>query len=254
MTFNSLNEIENNNEKGKERMKILYEDSDIIVVKKDAGMAVETKKFMENDMVSELKNYISDSLESDREPYVGVIHRLDQPVEGVMVFAKNKKAAAALSRQIQQGKIKKYYLTVTQGEMKKLSGTCEDFLVSDEKTNLTRIAEKTAKNAKKAVLKYEVLKTKKINDETKNLVRIELITGRHHQIRVQMSHLGNPLWNDVRYGFKGEKQGTEIALCAYSLSFERLKDGKRMKYTIKPTGKEFGEFEVSPLSCIVAEQ
>ncbi len=226
-------------------MEILFEDNEIIAIRKEAGIAVETKRFAEEDMVLLLKNYFFETKEQAfdnpaaepehlKEPYVGVVHRLDQPVEGIVVFAKTQKAAAFLSRQIQTGEMKKYYLAVTQGIIQKKSGTCTDYLKSDQKTNLTRIVAKGEKNAKKAVLRYDVLKT----EGDKSLVQIELITGRHHQIRAQMSHMGHPLWNDVRYGFQGERTGREIALCAYRLSF-KAPSGEQINLEISPRGEAF---------------
>lgn len=225
-------------------MEILFEDDEIIVVKKDALMAVETKKIMEEDMVLRLKNHIYQISGEQKEPYLGIVHRLDQPVEGVMVFAKTPKAASLLSSQIRDGRMKKYYLAVTQGILETQKGICSDFILMDSKKNRSRIARKEEKNAKKAILKYELWKTLsgKNAEDTKNLVRIELITGRHHQIRLQMSHLGCPLWNDVKYGFQGEKTGNSIALCAYRLSFEYGKSLERVEYQICPSGDVFQNF------------
>ena len=159
---------------------ILYEDDDIIVCHKPAGIATQTAKVGQRDMVSEVTNYLA--AHDQGKPYVGIINRLDQPVEGILVFGKNQKAANALSRQIVSGK----GLSVNVEPEGIRRETLTDHMLKDNRSNMSRIVSPEVKGAKKAVLKYEVLERK----ESIALVRIKLITGRHHQIRVQMSHAG----------------------------------------------------------------
>ena len=215
-------------------LEIIYEDNDIILVHKPAGVATQTKRLGQQDMESLLKNYRAKKGET---PYIGVVHRLDQPVEGIMVFAKNQKAAASLSKQVQQHLIGKYYYAVTANAPVENKGVLEDYLLTDKKTNVTRVIE--SKDAKKAKLEYEVIDAK----EEKTLIRIKLHTGRQHQIRVQMSHMGCPLVGDNKYGNTASKEG--LALCSYRLQFKHPVSNKEMDFKITPKGSVFGLF-----SCI----
>ena len=155
-------------------MKILYEDTDILVCVKPAGIASQTKKSGQQDMVSLLCNYRHDKGE---EPYLGLIHRLDQPVEGIVVFGKHTRSTAALSRQLQQGGFSKVYLAVTEGVMPMQEGTLQDYLKKDGRRNLTIVAKKGDPQAKKAELMYQALKTDENCDPVQNLVKIQLLTG-----------------------------------------------------------------------------
>lgn len=229
---------------------ILYEDREILVCHKPAGIAVQNARVGSMDMESLLKNYIAQKVPG-KMPYLGIIHRLDQPVEGVLVFALNPKAAADLSRQMTAGKIKKTYLAVTEGTVKVKSAKLVDWLKKDGRTNSSAVVEGGTSGAKKAILSYEVLETWKNKEDAqdcgeRNLIRIDLDTGRHHQIRVQMAHHGMPLWADGKYKKKEEmleaEQGTAIGLCAWRLEFAHPKTGKKMKFEVQPEGACFQEF------------
>lgn len=209
---------------------IIYEDEAILVVYKPAGIATQTARLGQQDMVSELKNYLAKKPEysGKKESYLGVVHRLDQPVCGMLVFAKTKQAAAELSRQITGGKIQKYYYAVICGRPKARQGRLEDYIYKDAKTNLSSIVEKDFPNAQKAALEYKLVKSlipleENIEPGEISLIEIKLVTGRHHQIRVQFSHQGMPLLGDSKYGNdKSKKLSCEIkcrnvALCAYKL-------------------------------------
>lgn len=235
-------------------IEIIYEDNDIILCRKPAGVATQTKRLGQQDMESLLKNYRAKKKEP---PYIGVVHRLDQPVEGIMVFAKNQKAAAGLSKQIQQKMIGKHYYAISANEPEVKEGMLTDYLVTDKKTNVTSVIEPEteqdrsngAKEARKAVLEYKVRDVK----EGMTLFDICLHTGRQHQIRVQMSHMGCPLVGDVKYGnIRQEKEpkeranrSTGLALCSYRLVFRHPATGKTMDYSIKPEGSVFGAFFIS---------
>lgn len=223
--------------------RILYEDKDIIVCHKPAGIATQTARVGQADMVSEVANYL-------KSPYVGVVHRLDQPVEGILVFAKNKVAAANLSRQAAGEAMKKEYLALVCGENIAPRGELVDYLLKDGKTNTSRVVPPEVKGAKKARLEYEVIK--EIQPESGDsgqcclaLVRICLHTGRHHQIRVQMANAGMPLLGDHKYGGQTALEvsaGLGIrgtALCAYRLAFDHPKSGERMQFEIRPEGSCF---------------
>ena len=212
---------------------IIYEDDDIILVHKPAGVATQTKRLGQQDMESLLKNYRAKKNEA---PYIGVVHRLDQPVEGIMVFAKNQKAAASLSKQVQQHVIGKCYYAVTANAPTQKSGVLEDYLLTDKKTNVTQVVNADVPNAKKAKLEYEVVDV--IDDKT--LIRIKLHTGRQHQIRVQMANMGCPLVGDSKYGNGASKDG--LALCSYRLEFEHPTSRKKCKFEIHPKGENLKGF------------
>ena len=238
-------------------LEIIYEDNDIILCRKPAGVATQTKRLGQQDMESLLKNYRAKKGET---PYIGVVHRLDQPVEGLMVFAKNQKAAAGLSKQIQGRMIGKHYYAMSASCPEKSEGVLENYLLTDKKTNYTSVvdAEKELSDkgithgksrlgedgdvklgdVKKAVLEYKVLS----QNENGTLFDILLHTGRQHQIRVQMAHMGCPLIGDEKYGsgaknLRGGKG--QLALCSYRLEFVHPAIGKKMDFSIKPEGENF---------------
>lgn len=224
------------------RINIIFEDNDIILCHKPAGVATQTKRLGQQDMESLLKNYRAKKGEA---PYIGVVHRLDQPVEGVMVFAKNQKAAASLSKQVQQHVIGKHYYAVSEHAPEEKEGVLEDYLLTDKKNNFTQVIDVTngkwsvtdlPKEAKKAKLEYKVVESK----GNKTLFDIKLHTGRQHQIRVQMAYMGCPLLGDGKYGDGQSKDG--LALCSYRLEFVHPTTNKKVEFEIQPQGKEFIEF------------
>lgn len=208
-------------------MTILYEDDDLLVCVKEAGVATQTKKLGQADMESLLKNY---RVSKGETPYIGVVHRLDQPVTGVMVFAKTKETAADLSRQVATKAADKYYYAMVDGVPEKKKGILEDYLLRDGKTNTSKVVSKETKDAKRAELSYEVLET----DGKRSVLKIKLATGRHHQIRVQLSHVGWPITGDRKYNFKETMQpsGTGLALCSYKIGFVHPKTHRRMEFEI----------------------
>lgn len=221
-------------------LKMIYEDADILVLEKPAGFPVQSKRIGEKDCVSVLKLYLYEKNPAAGEPYLGLVHRLDQPVEGIMVFAKNKQAAANLSAQLTGNGFVKEYEAVVCGKMKQKSGSLVDYLKKDGKTNTSFVAEKEMQGAKRAELLYHVLK----EQEAYSLVSIHLLTGRHHQIRVQMANAGCPLYGDRKYGIEDRMtRGKEtIGLCAVRLSFFHPKTKKKMEFSCRPTGKCFSWF------------
>ena len=226
---------------------ILYEDDQILVCHKPAGVPVQTKKIGTQDMESILKNYLfihSSHHTGHKPPYLAVIHRLDQPVEGVLVFAKNKKAAAGLTRQITTGNIVKEYLAVTDRMSEKRQGRLEDYLIKNGRTNTSEVVTSKTSGAKKAVLDYEVIH--QISDERTEsgkriLIKIHLETGRHHQIRVQMAHAGMPLLGDRKYN-PGEISQLPLGLCSCHLIFRHPITGKKMEFQVTPNGESFAGF------------
>ena len=229
---------------------ILFEDRDIIVCRKPAGIAVQNARIGAMDLESSLKNYLASKFGDGRNmPYLAVIHRLDQPVEGILVFGKTPKAAKELSAQITSGKMRKIYLAVTYGQpeytaVSKNPVILEDYLKKDGKTNSSSVVKASTPGAKKARLSYEVIDETldKISGKKKWLLRIHLDTGRHHQIRVQLAHAGMPLAGDRKYGTGDNEMVVSggLALCAASLTFVHPVTKKTMKFETKP---ETGAFE-----------
>ena len=213
-------------------LKILFEDEHIMVVKKDAGIPVQAGKLRMMDLQGLIKNELYKRNRKGGEPYLGMIHRLDQPVEGVMVFAKTPFAAGSLSEQVTDGRMKKHYLALLCGKPETNEGTLVDYLVKDGRTNTSSVAKAGEKDAKRSELNYKVLK----RSEETTLVEVELITGRHHQIRVQMANAGWPLYGDTKYNpaFQETKEHVQTALCAYQLSFVHPKSKKVMEFSIEP--------------------
>ncbi|MBQ3415719.1 MAG: RNA pseudouridine synthase [Clostridia bacterium] len=197
-----------------ENLKILYEDNHIIVVEKKPNIPSQADKTEDIDMLTIVKDYIKEKYNKPGNVYLGLVHRLDRPVGGVMVFAKTSKAAGRLSEQVREKIFKKKYLAVIDGKFDKRSGTLEDYLYKDERNNISKVVNKEKKNAKFAKLDYEVITYNEQKDLS--LVKINLHTGRHHQIRVQLANAGHSIFGDQKYGKRGK--GKQIALWAYELT------------------------------------
>lgn len=216
-------------------LQVIYEDDSILVVYKPAGIATQTGRVGQKDMESILRSYLASKGEN---PYIGIVHRLDQPVEGVMVFAKTKEAAASLSAQVQSRAIGKNYYAVTEQIPESTEGTLTDYLLFQRKNNMSVVTGAEKKDAKKAELSYAML----AQTSSHALLDISLKTGRHHQIRVQMAHMGCPLIGDGKYGHAAGGRTVNLALCSYRIAFEHPVSGRREQFTIIPKGKSFEEF------------
>ena len=188
---------------------ILYEDNHLLVVEKPINVLVQADNTNDLDLLTILKKYLKEKYNKPGNVYLGLVHRLDRVVGGVMVFAKTSKAASRLAKQVQSREIEKIYYAVACGNLSGF-GRLEDYLVKNEKTNTSYVSQ----DGKLAILNYEVLD----NAQNMSLVKINLETGRHHQIRVQFSNYGYPLFGDARYN-KEYKVGEQIALFAKELSF-----------------------------------
>ena len=217
-----------------EQLKVIYEDNHIIVVEKKPNIPSQADKTNDIDMLTIVKNYIKQKYNKQGNVYLGLVHRLDRPVGGVMVFAKTSKAASRLSNQVREKTFKKKYLAVVDGKFDKKEGTLEDYLYKDERNNISKVVNKDKKNAKLAKLDYKVLKYNEIKNLS--LVEINLHTGRHHQIRVQLSNFGHSIFGDQKYGIRGK--GKQIALWAYELTIEHpiTKEEKVFKDYPEPVG------------------
>lgn len=198
---------------GKTMIDIIYEDNHLLVVKKPPNILVQADNTKDEDLLTILKADLKKRYNKPNNVYLGLVHRLDRPVGGVMVFAKTSKAASRLSDQIRTNKFHKIYLAVVENTFKEKKGQYLNYLLKDHKTNMVKSVSSNCKDAKKAILNYEVL------EEIKNLslVKVFLETGRSHQIRVQFSTNGHPLVGDQRYNKNATK--VQIALWAYELGF-----------------------------------
>lgn len=196
-----------------QQLKVIYEDNHIIVVEKPVNIPSQGDKTGDIDLLTLVKQYIKEKYKKPGNVYLGLIHRLDRPVGGVMVFAKTSKAAARLSNQVREKQFSKKYLTIVNGEMEEKEGTLEDYLWKDEKNNKSKVVLEGTKNSKLAILDYEVLKYDK--ELNLSVLKINLHTGRHHQIRVQLSSRDHSIYGDQKYGGRGH--GKQITLWAYEL-------------------------------------
>lgn len=267
------------------KTRIIYEDDQVIVCHKPAGLATQTARVGQPDVVTELKSYLARQERSraassvaaascgrakavysgakaaygrtkaagvgrDQAPYLGVVHRLDQPVEGLLIFAKTKLAAARLTAQLSKGTLNKRYYAVVCGNPKVSEGELVDYLAKDGEAGMARVvngSKEAASEAKKAVLQYRVMH-RISTPEALAMLDIHIDTGRFHQIRVQMSHAGMPLLGDSKYGDEEVQRKSiqlwvrNVALCAYKIGFEHPVTGKYMEYEIQPEGSAFSFF------------
>lgn len=216
-------------------LEVLYEDNHIIVVFKPANVLSQGDATLDIDMLTIIKKYIKDKYKKPGNVYLGLVHRLDRPVSGVMVFAKTSKAAARLSSQIQKHEFSKHYLAVINGILPEKNGEFLDYLQKDNNGN-THVT--TSDNGKKAILNYEVIEEK----GNYSLVDVSLVTGRHHQIRVQFASRGYPLIGDNRYG---KLESIDICLCSYKLSFFHPITKEKLTFTRMPNvNKMWGLFNI----------
>ena len=212
------------------QLKVLYEDNHIIVVKKPPNIPSQGDKTNDENMLDIIKGYIKEKYNKPGNVYVGLVHRLDRPVGGVMVFAKTSKAASRLSEQVRNKIFKKEYLAIVDGKLENKSGTLEDYLLKNEKNNMSKVVPENTKNAKYAKLDYEVLKYD--SDINLSVLKVLLHTGRHHQIRVQLANCGHSICGDQKYGTRG--RGKQISLWAYSLTIVHPITKEEMKFEDVP--------------------
>ena len=211
-------------------LKIIYEDNHIIVVEKIPNIPSQGDKTGDIDMLEIIKKYIKEKYNKPGNVYLGLVHRLDRPVGGVMVFAKTSKAASRLSEEVRSRQLKKEYLVVVDGKFEKDKDTLEDYLLKNQQKNISRVVKEKTKNSKLAKLDYETLK---YNSEIDlSVLKVLLHTGRHHQIRVQLSSRGHSIYGDQKYGVRG--RGKQIALWAYKLTIIHPITKKEMTFTSIP--------------------
>lgn len=243
------------------QIQFLYEDEDILVCHKPAGIATEGAKVSSIDLISAARNYIArKSGAKGVKPYVATVHRLDQPVEGVVILAKTKKAAGSISEQIKNRKTEKYYYALCYGNVPSDSGKLTDYLVRRE-DSLAMVVSEDEKDSykdgvitlstgekircvggdvKKAELEYTVI----YRDENATLLKIKLLTGRFHQIRVQLSHMGFPILGERSYAsaesqvYSEENNIRNICLVSYRFVLRHPSTGKRCEFEITPDNEQ----------------
>ncbi|SFE18019.1 ribosomal large subunit pseudouridine synthase D [Lentibacillus persicus] len=209
---------------------ILYEDNHVLVVEKPVNIPVQEDKTKDDDLLSMLKNDIKVRHQKPGNVYLALVHRLDRPVGGVMVFAKTSKAASRLSDAIRRGAFEKQYLAVVRGNPPRTQDTLEHFLLKDHKENKVKVVSANTNKAKKALLDYKIVG----KHNGLSLLSVNLHTGRPHQIRVQLANIGCPIYGDQKYGQNVNKPGQQIALWSHKLAFEH------------PTKKDMRENESLP--------
>ncbi len=211
-------------------VKVIYEDNHLLVVEKHVNILSQGDDTNDKDMVNLLKQYIKEKYNKPGNVFIGLVHRLDRPVGGVMVFAKTSKAASRLSEQIRNKTLKKTYRAVIHGTMDKEKSILKDYLYKNKKTNMVSVVNKNHKEAKNAELSYKTLDTK----NGLSLVEIDLKTGRPHQIRVQFSSRKHPLFGDQRYGQGVNKVGQQISLWSYKIEIQHPTTKEKMEFICEP--------------------
>lgn len=210
-------------------VRILYEDNHLLVVVKPPNVPVQEDISGDRDILTILKDDIKERYNKPGNVFLGLVHRLDRPVGGAMVFAKTSKAASRLSEQIRRHEMGKTYLCVVEGCPQNTKGRLDDYLIKDTRLNLVSVAKPGTPGAKQAILDYEVIS----RAEDLSLIKINLHTGRSHQIRVQMANNGTPLFGDTKYGYNGNR-AHRLALWSYELSIFHPTTKERMTFTSSP--------------------
>lgn len=212
------------------KYKILYEDCDVFVIYKPPGLAVQSARPSVPDVMSRLSNELWER--TGRHPQLHLVNRLDQPVEGIFLVAANEKAAAELNRQVNDHvHMEKWYQALVCGQPSGTEGTLVDYLFKDGRTNMSRVVSERTKDAKRSELRYRVLQ----EWEDKSLLEIRLLTGRHHQIRVQLAHAGIPIVGDTKYGKSQGSGYQQLCLCSCKTTFVHPRTKREMTFEVDPT-------------------
>lgn len=216
------------------KIPILFEDNHLLVVEKPPNILSQADQTEDKDILTILKEDIKERYNKPGNVYLGLVHRLDRPVGGVMVFAKTSKSASRLSDQIRKRELKKTYMAVVHGKPLKEKDTLIHYLLKDSKTNTVSAVKKETEGAKEAILDYEVLETA----SDFSLIKVNLHTGRPHQIRVQFATIGHPLYGDQRYGHKLNSVGQQIALWSHQIICQHPTLKESMTFTSLPEKRE----------------
>lgn len=215
-----------------EELTVLYEDNQIIVVIKPQNVPTMSDDSKDEDMLSKVKEYVKEKYNKEGNVFIGLVHRLDRPTGGIMVFARNSKSAKRLSEQFQTHSVEKVYYAITNGVVKTKMGHLVNYLKKDEKENIVKIVPMSENGAKKAELVYNVLE----DNGKESLLEVKIMTGRSHQIRLQLANIGNPLVGDVKYG-KEKGRTSNLGLWAGKLSFDHPTTKQRLVFIACPNAE-----------------
>ncbi|HOP75749.1 MAG TPA: RluA family pseudouridine synthase [Bacillota bacterium] len=221
--------------------RVIFEDNHLLVVEKPVNVPTQADSSGDRDLLTWMKDYLKQKYQKPGNVYLGLVHRLDRPVGGVLVLAKTSKAAGRLSEQVRENRFRKIYLAVVHGRPRESQQLTHYLLKNTAKNQVAVVPEETA-GAKKAVLEYETLET----EESLSLVKIRLHTGRSHQIRAQMAAIGHPLFGDQKYGIHVNRPGQQLALWAVEVGFIHPVSRESVSFTSQPP-KEFPwtEFDIN---------
>ncbi|MBR6255020.1 MAG: RNA pseudouridine synthase [Clostridiales bacterium] len=215
--------------------RILFEDNHLLVAVKPAGVLSQSDTTGAPDMLTLLKAYLVEKYNKPGEAYLGLLHRLDRPVRGVMVFAKTSKCASRISEQIRNRTVKKKYRAIVYGAFDNEKGEIRSYLLKNSKTNLVDVyetKEKAPKDAKECFLEYEVIGQGRIAGVPVSLLSVDLHTGRSHQIRAQLSSIGHPIVGDRKYGKGPNRFSGDILLESYHLEVDHPVNHERLVFEI----------------------
>ena len=196
-------------------MDIVYEDNHIIIINKKAGEIVQGDKTGDTPLSEEVKKYLKEKYNKPGNVFIGVVHRIDRPVSGLVIFAKTSKALTRLNEMLRKGEIQKKYWALVEGHPEKEEDTLRNFVKSEQRNNKTFIVNKENPEAKEAVLSYSTI----AKGERYTILEVNLLTGRKHQIRAQLSNIGHPIKGDLKYGAKRSNPDGGISLLARSIDF-----------------------------------
>lgn len=212
------------------KIDVVFEDNHVIVVNKPQNILSQSDITNDLDMLSMVKNYVKEKYNKKGNVFIGLVHRLDRPTGGLMIFARNSKSAKRLSLQMAQGDFNKEYLAVVENTVKQNEGHLEDYIKKDPNTNLVKLCPRSEIGVKKAVLNYKLVQ----KENGLSLLKVQIETGRSHQIRVQLANMKNPLYGDFKYGAIKNEQTNNLALWAYKLEFIHPVTKTIMKFTSFP--------------------
>ncbi len=196
-------------------MEVIYEDNHLIIVNKAVGEIVQGDKTGDTPLSEIVKQYIKEKYNKPGNVFCGVTHRIDRPVEGLVVFARTSKALERMNRMFREGEVHKTYHAIVEGHPEKPEGMLEDYLVSDGRINKTFVTDKSNKDAKLSRLRYRTIESL----DRYTLLEIELLTGRKHQIRAQLAAMGHPIKGDLKYGAKRSNRNGGISLQSHRIDF-----------------------------------
>ena len=197
-------------------MEIMYEDNHLIIVNKACGEIVQGDRTGDEPLVETLKQWIKEKYQKPGNVFCGVIHRIDRPTSGLVVFARTSKGLSRMNELFRKGEVHKTYWAIVQNRPPKQTDTLTHWLVAHEKGNRTEVFDAPKEGAQKAVLKYRVI----AEGERYHLLEVELLTGRKHQIRAQLSHIGCPIKGDLKYGARRSNPGGGISLQSHRICFQ----------------------------------